>query len=377
MSSRYHSKKTSSILNKENEGGPLNIIKKMQGNPQPQALKKEMVIFGEKKPSLKPAKSLAMVEVRQSAEKLAMSVEPTKLCEEAKKEDRKKDAIRFRRAETDRVMNAYSKAWISDMKSKELRSWPKNFLDNHKISASVRAKMIDWMIEVLCIYKCTDMTFFVAANYMDTYFARTDVKHELNDLHLIGVASMYVATKYEEICPLRIGVMQSKISHGKFTKEEIKGKETDILAALNFECSPVTILNFIEVGIETMKLREVLSESLYTHLAKLSVYIAKMIIHEYELLSKYNVSEFAVACIYIGLKIVQQIEPGFKIDTYAYKLRMLFDISENVFFECSQNCLDLAKTFETKYPSLTNLSKFHSFNVDGPNQAQESCEDSN
>ena len=220
------------------------------------------------------------------------------------------------------------------------------------------------MIEVLCSYKCTDMTFFIAVHYMDMYFQKTAVKHELNDLHLIGVASMYVATKYEEICPLRISVMQSKISHSKFSKEEIKAKETDILTALNFECSPVTILNFLEIGMETLKLKEALSDSLYTHLAKLSVYIAKMVMHEYELLAKFTQSEFAVACIYIGLKIVQQLEPAFKIEAFAYKLRVAFDISENVFFECSQNCLDLAKNFETKYPSLTNLAKFHSFSLD-------------
>lgn len=228
------------------------------------------------------------------------------------------------------------------------------------------------MIEVLCSYKCTDMTFFVAVNYMDQYFKRTNIKHELNDLHLIGVASMYVATKYEEICPLRISVMQSKISHGKFTKEEIRNKETQILQALNFECSPISILNFLEVGLELLKLKETLSESLYTHLSKLSVYIAKMIMHEYDLLNKYSQSEFAVACIYIGLKIVQQLDPSFKIENYAYKLRIAFDISENVFFECSQNCLDLAKNFETKYPTLTNLAKFHTFSLDGASTPSDS-----
>jgi hypothetical protein len=222
------------------------------------------------------------------------------------------------------------------------------------------------MIEVLCSYKCSDMTFFVAVNYMDTYFQQTVTKHELNDLHLVGVSSMYVATKYEEISPLRISVMHSKISHGKFSKEEIKNKETDILQALNFECSPITILNFLELAIETLKLRDVLTESLYAHFAKLSVYIAKMIMHEYELVNKYSQSEFAVACIYIALKIVQQLEPTFKIEAYAYKLRVTFDISENDFFECSQNCLDLAKNFEGKYPSLTNLAKFHSFDLEVP-----------
>jgi cyclin A len=367
MSSRYNSKKGNNIINKENESAPLNIIKKVQ-QPQP-LMKKEVMV--EKKPVIKQSKSLILQDIKPSENDAAAEFRGV---EEAKKElckeERKKDSSKFRKIETDRVMNAYAKNWMADMKSKQARSWPKNFLENHRISAGVRAKMIDWMIEVLCSYKCTDMTFFIAVNYMDMYFQRTAVKHELNDLHLIGVASMYVATKYEEICPLRISVMQSKISHGKFSKEEIKAKETDILQALNFECSPVTILNFLEIGIESLKLKETLSDSLYTHLVKLSVYIAKMVTHEYELLNKFTQCEFAVACIYIGLKIVQQLEPSFKIENFASELRTSFDISENVFFECSQNCLDLAKNFETKYPSLTNLAKFHSFSLD-PSMAQD------
>lgn len=347
------------MLNKENDGA-LNILKKAQA-----PLGKQVV---DKKPVLKQSKSIVISQPLETSSAEKEKVKQVKDNEDAlaelKKEERKRESTKFRRTETDRIVSAYSRTWITDMKSKEMNTWPKNPLANHKISANVRAKMIDWMIEVLCSYKCTDMTFFVAVNYMDMYFQRTNIKHELNDLHLIGVSSMYVATKYEEISPLRISVMHSKISHGKFSKEEIRNKETDILQALNFECSPITILNFLELALETIKLREVLTEALYAHLVKLSIYIAKMIMHEYELLNKYSQSEFAVACIYIALKIIQQLEPSFKIETYAYRLRVAFDVSENDFFECSQNCLDLAKSFETKYPSLTNLAKFHSFSVD-------------
>ena len=231
------------------------------------------------------------------------------------------------------------------------------------------------MIEVLCSYKCTDMTFFVAVNYMDSFFKKTQKKHELNDLHLVGVASMYLATKYEEICPLRIHIMEHKISHGKFSKEEIRGKETELIQSMDFFCSPVTTLHFVDFGIQSLDLRDELSEKLYNHLQKLSVYIAKMSCHDYELLNKYNQSQFAAACIYIGLKIIQQLESSFKIDHHAYRLRTLFGISDNMFFTCSQNVLDLAKNFESRYPSLGNLSKFHSFSLDDPGLAEDSKSD--
>lgn len=210
------------------------------------------------------------------------------------------------------------------------------------------------------------MTFFVAVSYMDLFFSRTTALHDLKDLHLVGVAAMYLATKYEEICPLRISIMQSKISHGKFSKEQIRSKETEMIMALDFRCSVVTPLHFIEFGIQLLEIRDKLSEKLYNHLERLTVYIAKMASHDHDLQCKYSQSELASACIYIGLKIVQQLEPSFKIDSLAYELRKSFSINDSQFFTCAQEVLDLAKNFETRYSSLSNLGKFHSFSLEDP-----------
>ena len=40
----------------------------------------------------------------------------------------------------------------------------KNCLNRHKITATLRARMIDWMIEVLTNFKCDDQTFFIAVS---------------------------------------------------------------------------------------------------------------------------------------------------------------------------------------------------------------------
>jgi hypothetical protein len=44
-----------------------------------------------------------------------------------------------------------------------------NCLRNHKISSALRARMIDWKIEVLTNFKCDDQTFFISVNLMDRY----------------------------------------------------------------------------------------------------------------------------------------------------------------------------------------------------------------
>lgn len=45
----------------------------------------------------------------------------------------------------------------------------KELLNAHAISASLRSKMVDWMIEVLSSYKMSEETFFRSVYLMDAY----------------------------------------------------------------------------------------------------------------------------------------------------------------------------------------------------------------
>jgi len=64
------------------------------------------------------------------------------------------------------------------------------------ITSHLRAKMVDWMIEVLSSYKMGEECFFRSVKYMDEYFKKSTKNLEVSDLHLIGVASMFMASKY-------------------------------------------------------------------------------------------------------------------------------------------------------------------------------------
>ena len=55
-----------------------------------------------------------------------------------------------------------------------------------------------------------------------------------NDLHIIGVASMFIASKFEEIYALKFSTVYEKIGHKKLNKIDIIKKEADILNALNY-----------------------------------------------------------------------------------------------------------------------------------------------
>ena len=123
-----------------------------------------------------------------------------------------------------------------------------NFLNSHKITERMRTRMVDWMIEVLSNYHCDESTYFEAINLMDRYFKECDKKHQVlqpPELHLIGVTSMFIASKYQDIYPLRLKIVKDKIAHNKLSCQEIKDKEDEITRYLDYNIGLPTMWDFI------------------------------------------------------------------------------------------------------------------------------------
>jgi hypothetical protein len=47
------------------------------------------------------------------------------------------------------------------------------FLSNHKIDGNLRARMLDWMVEVMYSYNFKNKTYFAGIEIMDRYFANS------------------------------------------------------------------------------------------------------------------------------------------------------------------------------------------------------------
>ena len=52
---------------------------------------------------------------------------------------------------------------------------------------------------------------------------------------MIGVACIYVAAKFEEVCPLRLKTVYDEIAHKKIDKNKILERESHILNTLEFQ----------------------------------------------------------------------------------------------------------------------------------------------
>lgn len=69
------------------------------------------------------------------------------------------------------------------------------FLAPHKIDSGLRARMLDWMIEVIGSYNFQPKTYFAGVEIMDKFFQKSTETLVPTQLHIIGVQSMFIATK--------------------------------------------------------------------------------------------------------------------------------------------------------------------------------------
>lgn len=142
---------------------------------------------------------------------------------------------------------------------KDWKSWDEQFIDNYKnsevvllkapmiaqtlknsmIDCRVRTKMVDWIFEVLWVLneEISINTFIRTVLLMDVYIknSKTILKNE--DIHLLGLACIYIASKYEDVYHIKIGHLAIKAAHGKYSTVNIRAKEDEILATLGFNIS--------------------------------------------------------------------------------------------------------------------------------------------
>ena len=166
--------------------------------------------------------------------------------------------------------------------------------------------MVDWMIEVLTNFKCDDQTYFIAVAIMDRFFKLKKDTLEVANLHVVGVAAMFLASKYEDIYPLKMGVVFEKIAHKKLPIRDIKAQEREILQLLGFNLSIPTQLDFLRYYEHELFRNERDAPNMQLIL-KMSLYLAKMSMHDYELAGQAP-SLLATGALYVSLKICEQLK---------------------------------------------------------------------
>jgi hypothetical protein len=109
---------------------------------------------------------------------------------------------------------------------------------------SHRRVLLDWVMTVSSKLELREETLFTAIEIFDKILIAYKFKLSVNDMHLVGIVSLFLASKYEEVVPIRLQTLIEKIGHSKFSKEDILSSEMLILRKLNFLIPRNHFVNF-------------------------------------------------------------------------------------------------------------------------------------
>jgi hypothetical protein len=130
----------------------------------------------------------------------------------------------------------------------------KNFMSQQsEITASMRSKLIDWLVDVSFKFKILDETLFAAIWYLDKYM-NTLAQVKKHQFQLIGITCLMIASKLEEVYPPCLTDFE-KVCDGAYTVKNITECEAEIMIKLNFNLAFHSSLLFYktecqELGIE-------------------------------------------------------------------------------------------------------------------------------
>ncbi|XP_072881357.1 G1/S-specific cyclin-E2 isoform X1 [Hemitrygon akajei] len=193
----------------------------------------------------------------------------------------------------------------SNMLKKEIKyTHSKDVLSLHpSLQPKMRAILLDWLIEVCDVYMLHRETFYLAQDFFDRFMFTQENVHK-SKLQLIGISSLFIAAKLEEIYPPKLNEF-AYVTDGACTETEILDMELIILKALNWELCPVTVVCWLNLYLQIVFLKEVPNLSLPQYSQDVFIQIARLLdlcILDVESLSfPYGVLTAAALCYYIPM----------------------------------------------------------------------------
>lgn len=160
------------------------------------------------------------------------------------------------------------------------------------INERMRAILVDWLVEVHLKFKLVPETLYLTVNLIDRYLERAEVSRP--KLQLVGVTSLLVASKYEEIYPPELRDLVY-ICDRAYTRQDIIEMEEAILKTLNYNVTIPSahafLVRYLKAGHADKKI------------VQLSCYILDGTLQSYSLLD-FLPSQLAAAAVFISRRVV-------------------------------------------------------------------------
>jgi len=158
------------------------------------------------------------------------------------------------------------------------------------INSRMRGILVDWLVEVHLKFKLETITLWLCINILDRYLELESVAR--SDLQLVGVTSLLIACKFEEIYPPEIRECVY-ITDYAYTHPQVLTMETNILTRLAFNICIPTGYHFLARYLESITASD--------RTRCLANYYAERNLQEYDVL-KFKPHVYAASSVYLALK---------------------------------------------------------------------------
>ena len=169
------------------------------------------------------------------------------------------------------------------------------YMENQReVTNSMRAILIDWLIDVHEQFKLLPETLFLTVNIIDRYLSKVQVSKE--SFQLIGIVSTLIASKYEEIYPPGIKDF-SLITNRICNKKQILDTEKLILHELNFNLTIPSSYNFMKMFFTKLNANK--------RMEYLAQYFLELCLVNGSI-NKYKSSEIAAGSLFVANSMIEE-----------------------------------------------------------------------
>lgn len=212
----------------------------------------------------------------------------------------------------------------------EYYPFPNYMRSQNDINDKMRSILYDWLVDVHLKFKLLPETLFLTYNLIDRYLNNKTIPR--SKLQLVGVASMLIACKYEEIYAPVVKDFVF-ITDQAYTADEIKIMELDILGTLEFNVTMPSAYTFVQSYHHFIKYNGLVLN--FTN------FLLELSIVDYNIL-KHKASLLAAAVLYVSTKLLHKENICFNenIESDLEKLYNLSGYTEDEIKECAKDvCL--------------------------------------
>ncbi|KAJ1260996.1 hypothetical protein BS78_10G274500 [Paspalum vaginatum] len=189
------------------------------------------------------------------------------------------------------VVEIYSNLMASEL----MRRPSPNYMEGlqRDVTKGMRGILIDWLVEVSEEYKLVPDTLYLTVYLIDRFLSRNYIERQ--KLQLLGITSMLVASKYEEICAPRVEEF-CFITDNTYTKAEVLKMECQVLNDLGFHLSVPTTKTFLR---RFLRAAQASLKTPCVTLGSLANYLAELTLVDYGFL-KFLPSVVAASAVFLA-----------------------------------------------------------------------------